>query len=776
MEQIGPYRIQRELARGGMGVVYLAQGPDGRPVALKLLLAQRSESPQARRRFQVEVQALARLRHPHVVSILGAGEHQGVPWLALEFVQGETLAARLRRGPLPVEGAIGLALQLAQALDYVHACSVLHRDLKPDNVLLRGNEALLTDFGIARDLDASMSRLTSSGVFMGTPGYWPPEQAEGRTAEIGPRSDVYGLGAVLYACLTGRAPVEARTLQDYLSNSGSSPPPTRVLRPEVPPWLSELVASCLAFDPAQRPASADAVARALVVRERTSLLGPTPDSRRWVPGLVVGGVVSLALGGVVVALVGGGGDEAEPSRPAPREASPLPREAPPEPTGEAPPEPDPETMRWLERVLRLEGVGRSQEALQVLNQALEALPESADLYAARGQTLARHGRLDEAILDLNRAIELEPRHARALADRGGIHVQQRRLKQAEADLDLAIALAPGLREAHYYRGTVRYDLERDAEALADCEAELALQPQHAGALMTRGQLRLRAGDAEGALRDLDASAALNPGFGPLYYFRARAKGELGRHREAIEDFDRALDLDPGDGRTLQLRAEFKARLRDSEGGLRDCELAIRSGRENQPSAHILRGVLLTQLDRIEEAISAYDRALELDPRDPQALFVRGRLRRSRGLVKEALADFDRALELGLRDAQVHAQRGFALRQLRRNEEALEALGEAIRLDPSDAQSVGMRGTLLSLAGRHAEALLAYDRLVELTPEDAKAFLLRGEARYRRRRYAEALEDFERCERLGVSPAQRPLLERVRRAAAQALATPAEGAR
>ena len=789
MQQIGPYRIQGEIARGGMGVVYAARGPDGRPVALKLLLGQRSESPQARRRFQVEVQALARLRHPNVVSILGAGEHQGAPWLALEFVQGETLAARLRRGPLPIEEAIGVALQLAQALSYVHACSVLHRDLKPDNVLLRGGEALLTDFGIARDLDASMTRLTTSGVFMGTPGYWPPEQAEGRTTEIGPRSDVYGLGAVLYACLTGRAPVEARTLQDYLSSSGSSPPPARVLRPEVPRWLSALVVRCLAIDPAERPASADAVARALVVRERTPLRQPTPRSRGWGPGLVLGGVVSVALGGVVVARVVGGGDQRESAQPAPREAlQEAAAEGPQDPTPEVSSEPTPtppaapskEVQSCLARVLQLERAGRSGEALKLLNQALEALPEAADIRAARGQTLARLGREEEALADLSRAIELEPRHAQALSDRALLHHRRGSFDLAGADFGRAIELAPRMHDVHHRRATLFFDLGRDAEALADCEAELALQPEHAGALMTRGQLRLRAGKPEQALVDLDTACALNPRFAPLLFFRGRAKADLGRHEEAIADFDQAVGLAPGDGQIYYRRAEARANLRDYTGALGDCLQALECGLADDEPTHSLTGWLYMKLEQLDGALLHYDRALELDPTHTRTYYLRGRVHRGRGDLLAALADYERALSgQGLEaheQAEIHARRGFLLRDLGRHDEALAALSAAIRLDPDEPTHYGVRGTLYSRVKRYREALADFDRVLAARPDDAKSYLLRGEARLRVGDPAGALRDLDTAERLGLPPDLARLVPGVRGEAERALATPPGEAR
>ncbi|MCA8924675.1 MAG: serine/threonine protein kinase, partial [Planctomycetes bacterium] len=289
--QIGPYRVVSELARGGMGVVYRAQGADGAEVALKLLLPEQAANERARTRFRKEAETLGRLRHPNLVAHLGHGTHQGAPWLALEFVDGETLQARLRQGPLPVPLAISIARQLAEALAYVHREGLAHRDIKPDNVLLSGEGARLTDFGLVLD-EADAQRLTRTGVFLGTPGYWAPEQARGDKAQSAARADLYGLGAVLYACLTGRAPIQATSLQAFMASvefQRVSPP--RAERPEVPEWLSALCMRCLAFDPERRPGSASEVVRCL--ERATADLDAPP--RRAPP-------LTLALVGVVAAL------------------------------------------------------------------------------------------------------------------------------------------------------------------------------------------------------------------------------------------------------------------------------------------------------------------------------------------------------------------------------------------------------------------------------------------------------------------------------------------
>jgi len=255
VRRVGPYEVAEELGRGGMGIVYRARDSrTGGLVALKVLHEHRAEDPRALQRTRTEVRALGRLRHRHIVPVLDAGESP-TPYLVMAFVEGEPLDERLRRGPLPVEEALRLAKEQADALAHAHAQGILHRDLKPANVLMRPETgSCLTDFGLARDLEDAHERLTQTGVFFGTPGYWAPEQARGRKDEVSFATDVYGWAALVYAALTGGPPVDGETLLAFVRTGAfAGIRPLRDLRPDAPPWLETLLARCLHYDPALRP-------------------------------------------------------------------------------------------------------------------------------------------------------------------------------------------------------------------------------------------------------------------------------------------------------------------------------------------------------------------------------------------------------------------------------------------------------------------------------------------------------------------------------------------
>jgi serine/threonine protein kinase len=266
--RVGRFEVLTELSRGGAGVVYEARDPTtDRKVAVKVLL-NRSLTPTGLARFRREAEALARIQHPHVVSIHEFGESdRGQLFLVLELVEGESLQDSLTRdGSLDPATAVAVVRDLADALETCHARGVLHRDLKPSNVLIdRAGQVKLTDFGLCSLFDDSPveSRLTQEGHFHGTPGYWAPEQALGRLDDIGPGTDVYGLGALLFAALTGEPPNEATTLPQHVAMASRSPRSPRELRPELPAALARVCTRALALEPARRHASAAALADAL---------------------------------------------------------------------------------------------------------------------------------------------------------------------------------------------------------------------------------------------------------------------------------------------------------------------------------------------------------------------------------------------------------------------------------------------------------------------------------------------------------------------------------
>ncbi len=316
---IDQYQIFDELGRGGFGVVYLARHPNlDRPVALKLLLEAGDTDPAMLERFRREAQATAQIRHPAMVQIHDLGSHQGKPYYVMEFVEGVNLKQRIEReGPLDIDEAVAIAVEITEAVAAAHAENILHRDLKPENVIdVEGEDRLkLADFGLARELGDDREKLTRTGAMLGTPGYMSPEQAAGERNRVDKRTDVYGIGATLFALLTGRAPFRGdspiQTVAQLLRED--APPPSR-FRPGLPSALDAICARALARNPGGRYETVQALRRDLenfqrggkVEKTSERLVRTVKTSRPWIKWAgLLGALVVVAGISTTVALVAG---------------------------------------------------------------------------------------------------------------------------------------------------------------------------------------------------------------------------------------------------------------------------------------------------------------------------------------------------------------------------------------------------------------------------------------------------------------------------------------
>lgn len=308
---IGDYEIVREIARGGMGVVFEArQRKLNRIVALKMILAGQLASDEDVALFYSEAEAAAGLEHPGIVPIYEVGSHAGLHFFSMGYVDGPSLAAKVRDENRNFLHLARIVQQVAEAVHSAHLQGIVHRDLKPANILLtRQGLPKVTDFGLAKSLSGDHER-TRSGQILGTPSYMAPEQAAGRAHEAGPAVDIYALGAILFTCLTGRPPFQADSIPVILKQVIEQPPPSpRSLNPQVPRDLETICVKCLEKHPAQRYQSAAEVAAELgrflsgtpILARRASRL---ELAARWVRrhpmrvALTVAGVMLVALAAI----------------------------------------------------------------------------------------------------------------------------------------------------------------------------------------------------------------------------------------------------------------------------------------------------------------------------------------------------------------------------------------------------------------------------------------------------------------------------------------------
>jgi serine/threonine protein kinase len=337
----GRYELVRPLGQGAMATVDLAHDIElERPVALKRLAENLARDEDLRRRFLREARLAARLAHPNVVRVFDVGEDDGRPFIAMEYVEGETLAELVgRRGRLPAAEAATLGMQMCAGLAAAHAAGLVHRDVKPQNLLLGKDGVLkLGDFGIAAGHDGT--RLTLAGTVLGTAGYLAPEQARGE--QVTAAADIYAVGAVLYELLTGEPSQTAGSLAGLGSEDGFRPPDLASRVPTAPPELVAAVTACLSVRPEDRPSSAAALARLLApvasgadtrflppdpAQRATEILARPDGPRPWWTGRRLAGVAALVAAAVAglaaaLALSSGGGHASPPPASTPRTVAP----------------------------------------------------------------------------------------------------------------------------------------------------------------------------------------------------------------------------------------------------------------------------------------------------------------------------------------------------------------------------------------------------------------------------------------------------------------------
>ncbi|MFN2564333.1 MAG: protein kinase [Gemmatimonadaceae bacterium] len=652
------YGLERELGGGGMSRVFVAvEHALGRRVVVKVLAPELAAGISAER-FKREIQLAAQLQHPQIVPVLAAGEAAGMPFYTMPFVEGESLRTRLRRdGALPIRDAVRILSDVAKALEYAHERGIVHRDIKPDNVLISRTSASVADFGIAKALAASKMQgpgqtpggtLTQIGTSLGTPTYMAPEQAAG-DPNTDHRADIYALGCMGYELLTGQPPFHGLSPhQLFAAHIAERPTPLSARQPNVPPVLAALVMRCLEKDPANRPQTADEVLEALESVGTAS--GPTHTAPTAVRAESVRHgrrTLAVALGSAALLAAGA-------------------------------------TGVWVAR--RSEGArsaagGASAKSIAVLP-LVNVGGDTASEYFAEGMT-------DEL--------------ATALGKVGGLRVASRTAaysfkgksatpQEIGRTLHVSTFLEGSVRRAgRRLRLTARLTNVSDGLTLwgetyeREVNDVFQVQDEIARAIVGALQIQLGAGSVGGAhSRGTTNLEAYDLYLRGRYFVNKRGEASL---REAIPLFQQAVEKDPGFARAY-------AGLGDAYG-----LLPLWS---NSP------------IDSLAPlALAAIDRAIRIDSTLADAHASRGSVLQLLWRWEEAERSLRRAIALDPEYAQAHQWLGEALIIQGRVNESADALRRSVELDPVSPIKWASYSFALGLAGRHDEAHEAHDRSTRL---------------------------------------------------------------
>lgn len=747
--RIGPYVLEERLGTGGMATVYRALDTRlQREVAIKLLREDADPSEKTRARFLREAQAAARLKHPNLVEMFGVEQADGHPFLVMEFVRGTPLQGL----SVPRRAAVEILRKVADGIEHAHRHGVVHRDLKPGNIILdEAGEPHVVDFGLAHVEDAS-TVLTRTGVLMGTPLYMAPEQVAGRPDLIGPHTDVFALGAILYEFLVGQPPHSASSIEEvYAKILGQDPvPPTR-LRADVPQDLETIAMKCLEREPARRYSGAAALADDLRRWLDGDPIQARPPSRRYrlkkaisrnrplLTGLAVGLLVALGAG---IWLVGKWKRETDQRREKERqlaaerqkdsiEESARRRAAPFLEAGRRKLESlrirlrDPEYTR--EEILRISEAARTE-----FEKALSECAQLPEAWVGIAQTWALVLRGDLAVPALNRAIEIAPSFAPAYLDRVRLRI---------GDYENMV---------HDNSGETLAESTAARELRISIESDLAQVARHSGdnveRLFGEALFAFAKGDYDAAQRllgDLLRSAGPDAG---VHIWRGHSLYHLKRMAEAEEEFTKGLRCDARSAFLLYHRAIARRALRKLDEAKEDFDSAIRI----QPADALSRfGRGNLHLDRGEwaEAIADYTRAIEIDSMRPGTFCHRAVALANRGDFRAALSDIDRAL--AIRPDWVPAFLARAhVRLLEGNFEAMIAdCTNVLQRNPNEQEALALRGMGRAATGDGAGALRDLDRALQIRPDDVDSLRNRGGVKMDLGQFAGAVADLDRAVKL-----------------------------
>jgi serine/threonine-protein kinase len=789
-QQVGRYEVLRELGRGGMSVVYEArQARPARLVALKMILAGEYAGADRRARFLAEADAIARLQHPNIVQVHEVGDLEGVLFFSMELMQGGSLHERLAGAPQPSRQAAALVEALARAIHYAHERGVVHRDLKPANVLLTAEGTpKVADFGLARlEQTEGMQQagLTASGVIVGTPSYMAPEQAAGKSKEVGPAADIYALGAVLYECLTGRPPFRAETPLDTLAQVVAEEPVSpRRLNAKVPCDLETICLKCLHKEPHKRYPTAAEMADDLQRFQQGEPVRARPvalPERCWRWCRRNPALAAVAAAVLLVALAAAGGvalwqrqrQQADSAvNQALAEARLLLQQARAAPPGD--------TARFAAAVAAAQQAQTLAGSAAVSAAVRRQTEDLAELIGQEADAATLDGRLLAALLEVRGPRE-GPRFR--ADDRGLLTVltepsADEQFASAFADWGLnvdATATAQAAARLRQRPAAVRTEV---VAALDEWAAERRRQRRPAAAVKRLTDLAEAVDEPDSRRRELRALLAggnlereravavlvmalrpvpvpVDAGWGPD---RERLRRLAARTNAATEPVLGLLTLVrslavAGEQALAErlLRAALRARpqevvLYQTLGQMLERATPPRwaQAAECYTAARALRSGLgdslaaaLIGAGRAQEGLELYQQLTADNPGNPWLHSVRGSALSKQGKHKEAEAAYREAIRLKPDYPEAHDSLGITLYNQRRLKEAEAAIREAIRLRPDYPLAHNNLGVALAAQRRQQEAVTAFRKAIRLKPDSPTAHTNLGTALNGQGRHKEA---------------------------------------
>jgi serine/threonine-protein kinase len=725
--RLGPYEILAPLGEGGMGKVYKATDTRlDRFVAIKLLRRDLADRPEVRERFEREARTIASLNHPHICTLYDVGHQENADFLVMEYVEGETLAQRLERGPLPLEELLRYAREIADALERAHSKGVIHRDLKPGNIMLTNTGSKLLDFGLAklrREADAALlseiptlQTISTPGEILGTLSYMAPEQLEGR--EVDARVDIFAFGAVVYEMATGNKAFAGRGGASVIAAIlKETPPALTCSNPQAPAELERVVMKMLAKDPNERYATAADVL--LDVREVERLVGEGSHRSSARRARLKRALVTAAAGLVIATIA------ALPFlSPQARQrvgswfgTTPLPREK-------------------LVAVL----------PFTVVSSDAKEKPFSAGLTETLTAKLTQL--TVDPTLQVVPAPEIRAKRATTIDDVrkefGATLVVEGDLQQSGDRVRINIAMIDA--------GTRR---QLRAESLTVAASDpFAVQDQVVNATVGMLQLEVQPGEREAlGMHGTEVANAYDFYLQGLGYLQDYDKME--NIENAVKVFDTALELDPQYAGAYSGRGEAYWKMYETsesdkdprwiESSRHDCEHSLALNKR-LPSAHVCLGTVYNGTGRYEDAVAQFESAVAIEPTNDDAYRGLANAYERLGNLTDAEKTYRRAIELRPHYWAGYSWLGAFYYYHARYAEAASMFSQVIALVPDSIRGYYDLGATYNSQGRYADAIGMLQHSIAIRPT-AIAYSNLGNAYFYLRRYPEASDAYEEATKL-----------------------------